>query len=69
MRKRPNATSTRYASLARDIERQIASGVLGPGDRLPSVRQACAMRGLSASTVFQAYYLLESRGLDRKSVV
>jgi DNA-binding transcriptional MocR family regulator len=63
MRKRPNATSTRYASLARDIERQIASGVLGPGDRLPSVRQACAMRGLSASTVFQAYYLLESRGL------
>jgi DNA-binding transcriptional MocR family regulator len=63
MRNRPNAASTRYALLAREIEQQINSGLLRPGDRLPSVRQACATRGLSPSTVFQAYYLLESRGL------
>ncbi len=51
--------------LAREIEHQIATGVLRPGDRLPSVRQTRAGRGLSPSTVFQAYYLLESRGLVR----
>ncbi|WP_284691287.1 aminotransferase-like domain-containing protein [Agrilutibacter solisilvae] len=37
--------------------------MLQPGERLPSVRQASAARGLSPSTVFQAYYLLEARGL------
>ncbi|MGF6527912.1 aminotransferase-like domain-containing protein [Variovorax sp. PvP013] len=63
MRNPPNAAATRYAVLARELEQQITSGLLRPGDRLPSVRQACAMRGLSPSTVFQAYYLLESRGL------
>ena len=32
---------------------------------MPSVRQTCASRRISPSTVFQAYYLLESRGLIR----
>ena len=63
---RPDAVSTRYQHLALELEQQIAGGVLRPGDRLPSVRQACSSRGLSASTVFQAYYLLESRGLVRR---
>ncbi|KAG0775957.1 hypothetical protein G6F22_012927 [Rhizopus arrhizus] len=35
------------------------------GDKLPSVRDACAARGVSPSTVFQAYYLLEAQGLIR----
>lgn len=65
MPNRPNVASTRYELLARDLEQQISGGVLRPGDRLPSVRQVCSTRGLSASTVFQAYYLLESRGLVR----
>jgi DNA-binding transcriptional MocR family regulator len=59
------ASVARYELLAREIEQQIAAGVLRPGDRLPSVRQTRASRGLSPSTVFQAYYLLESRGLIR----
>ena len=41
----------------------IANGTLPPGARLPSVRQTSASRGVSPSTVFQAYYLLEGRGL------
>lgn len=41
----------------------IASGALRPGDRLPSVRQASTSRRVSPSTVFEAYYLLEARGL------
>ncbi|HYF16279.1 MAG TPA: PLP-dependent aminotransferase family protein [Ramlibacter sp.] len=53
----------RYETLAGDIEAAIRGGVLRPGDRLPSVRQASRTRHLSASTVFQAYYRLESRGL------
>jgi DNA-binding transcriptional MocR family regulator len=64
MRDRPTA-STRYELLARELEQQISAGVLRPGDRLPSVRQACASRGVSPSTVFQAYHLLEARGLVR----
>ncbi|WP_028311794.1 PLP-dependent aminotransferase family protein [Derxia gummosa] len=57
--------STRYAALADEIEQAIAAGVLRPGDRLPSVRQTCASHTVSPSTVFQAYYLLEARGLVR----
>jgi len=55
----------RYEILAEEIARQIASDVLRPGDRLPSIRQTCQGRRLSPATVFQAYYLLESRGLIR----
>ncbi|MGQ4582687.1 aminotransferase class I/II-fold pyridoxal phosphate-dependent enzyme [Lysobacter sp. F60174L2] len=53
----------RYEALAEDVADSIRRGVLKPGDRLPSVRQASAARRVSPSTVFQAYYLLEARGL------
>ncbi|MDM0051712.1 PLP-dependent aminotransferase family protein [Variovorax sp. J22R115] len=56
---------TRYEALAAEIAESIRTGVLHPGDRLPSVRQARASRGVSPSTVFQAYYLLEAQGLIR----
>jgi DNA-binding transcriptional MocR family regulator len=65
MRDRPSDSASKFELLAEEITRQIAAGVLRPGDRLPSVRQACASRVVSPSTVFQAYYLLESRGLVR----
>lgn len=55
----------RYEALAQEIEDSIRKGVLRSGDRLPSVRSAGASRGVSASTVFQAYYLLEARGIIR----
>lgn len=42
---------------------RIRTGVLRPGDRLPSVRQASTSRGISPTTVFEAYYLLEARGV------
>ena len=54
-----------YEELAEEIARQIATNVLRPGDRLPSIRQTCKARHLSPSTVFQAYDLLENRGLIR----
>ncbi|TWI12491.1 PLP-dependent aminotransferase family protein [Aerolutibacter ruishenii] len=53
----------RYEALAQDLARSIQSGLLQPGERLPSVRETCAARKISPSTVFRAYHLLETRGL------
>lgn len=52
-----------YEQLANSIAQSIQEGVLGRGDKLPSVRQASESRGVSPATIFQAYYLLEARGL------
>ena len=55
--------STLYEQLAEAIETRIREGQLRPGERLPSVRQTCQNVQVSPATVFQAYDLLESRGL------
>jgi DNA-binding transcriptional MocR family regulator len=55
----------RYEALAADIAASIQAGTLKPGDKLPSVRQASSSRHVSPSTVFEAYYLLEAKGLVR----
>lgn len=52
-----------YEQLADSIAQSIQEGMLCRGDKLPSVRQASLNRDISPSTVFQAYYLLEARGL------
>lgn len=52
-----------YERYADEIAELIRTRVLRPGDRLPSVRQARLNRQISPSTVFEAYYLLEARGL------
>jgi len=53
----------RYEKFADEIAELIRTGVLAPGQKVPSVRHASRTYGVSPSTVFQAYYLLESRGL------
>jgi DNA-binding transcriptional MocR family regulator len=53
----------RYEKFTEQIAELIRTGVLVPGERLPSVRHACRTYGVSPSTVFRAYYLLEDRGL------
>ncbi|MEP7042944.1 MAG: PLP-dependent aminotransferase family protein [Dokdonella sp.] len=55
----------RYEALADEIASSIIAGTLRPGDRLPSVRQAALSRKVNPSTIFQAYYRLEARGLVR----
>lgn len=52
-----------YEQLANSIALSIQEGVLCKGDKLPSVRQASASRNVSPATVFQAYYLLEAKGV------
>jgi len=53
----------KYEELAHEIETLISSGTLRPGERLPSIRETVSSRGVSASTVFEAYYLLERHGV------
>ena len=53
----------RYEKFADEIAELIRTGVLAAGQKVPSVRHASRTYGVSPSTVFQAYYLLESRGL------
>lgn len=52
-----------YEQLADSIAQSILEGVLCRGDKLPSVRHASTSRHVSPSTVLEAYYLLEARGL------
>jgi DNA-binding transcriptional MocR family regulator len=52
-----------YEQLADSIAQSIQEGVLCRGDKLPSVRHASTSRHVSPSTVLEAYYLLEARGL------
>jgi DNA-binding transcriptional MocR family regulator len=54
-----------YETLAEDIAQSIRTGVMKLGDKLPSVRETSISRSVSPSTVFEAYYLLEARGLIR----
>jgi len=53
----------RYAELAQTIADAIRRGDLAAGARIPTVRSACRAYRVSPSTVFRAYYTLESEGL------
>ncbi|KAG8150710.1 aminotransferase-like domain-containing protein [Burkholderia catarinensis] len=53
----------RYAALAQTISDAIRRGDLAAGARIPTVRAACRAYSVSPSTVFRAYYALESEGL------
>lgn len=52
-----------YEKLSAELESQIKNGTFRYGDRLPSVRQLHAETKLSISTVLQAMYLLEAKGV------
>lgn len=53
----------KYAEVAERIETLIEKKALKIGDKLLSVRALSKEQGISLSTAFQAYYLLESKGL------
>src|SRR4051794_36282645 len=62
MSTRSQETLPLYMRLASTIERQISTGALRVGDRLPSIRQLRREQGVSVSTILQAYFWLENRG-------
>ena len=59
----PMTEVLRYEKLASELAGMIADGILGHGDRLPSVRRLAQERRLSVSTVVQALRQLEDRGM------
>jgi GntR family transcriptional regulator, transcriptional repressor for pyruvate dehydrogenase complex len=52
-----------YQQLAEELRIQITTGLLRPGERLPTEPQLCARSGLSRSTVREALRLLASQHL------
>ena len=53
----------RYEQVADKVSRLIEEGALRPGDRIPSVRKFSQKERASVSTILQAFFLLENRGL------
>jgi DNA-binding transcriptional regulator YhcF (GntR family) len=51
-----------YIRIAEAFTRQVVTGVLRPGDRVPSLRKLSREQGVSLSTALQAYVWLENRG-------
>lgn len=51
-----------YAQVAHHVRRLIASGDLGPGVALPSVRGLAGDLGVNLNTIARAYRLLEGEG-------
>jgi DNA-binding transcriptional MocR family regulator len=52
-----------YERLADELSAAIHRGALRAGDRMPSVRRLASQRGVSVSTVLEAYLRLEDDGL------
>ncbi|MBN9064612.1 MAG: hypothetical protein BGP06_13080 [Rhizobiales bacterium 65-9] len=57
------ASAPHYQRLADDLSRQIASGALKPGDKLPTEAELTERFGLSRITVREALKILQNRGL------
>lgn len=53
----------RYEQVVNKVESLIETLQLKPGDKIPSVRHVSKQLGVSLTTVFQAYGILEARGV------
>lgn len=53
----------KYQQIVEQVRALVASGVLSPRTRLPSVRQLAADLGINVNTVLAAYRALESEGI------
>ena len=54
-----------YQNIGALFESRIADGIYPVGDRLPSVREASRSLGVSLTTIYHAYNVLELKGLIR----
>ncbi len=51
-----------YSQIVEGFREQIAAGILGPGERLPSVRELAAALTINPNTIQRAYRELEASG-------
>lgn len=59
----PSDPTPIYRQIVEQVRRQIAGGVIGPGQELPSVRAVAQEHAINPMTVSKAYSLLEAEGL------
>ena len=59
----PRDRTPLYAQLERALRAAIATGRLGPGDQLPTVRQLAVELSVNANTVARVYVELERSGI------
>ena len=51
-----------YAKITEGLKEQVSAGVLGPGDKLPSVRELAASLAINPNTIQRSYRQLEMEG-------
>jgi len=59
----PHSEVPIYLQIVNQVKRAVASGVLVPGDRLPTVRQLAVDLTINPNTVAKAYQELEREGV------
>ena len=52
-----------YTQIVDNFRMQIASGILQPGDKLPSVRELATQLSINPNTIQRAYRELEVKGI------
>jgi GntR family transcriptional regulator len=52
-----------YAQIVEQIENLVATGILKPGDQLPTVRQLAADLRVNFNTIARAYRMLDESGV------
>ena len=52
-----------YTQIVDNFRAQIASGILQPGDKLPSVRELAQKLSINPNTIQRAYRELEGKGI------
>lgn len=52
-----------YRQIVEQLRFQVSSGVLEPGDEIPSTRSLSAQLGVNPMTISKSYALLEKEGL------
>ena len=52
-----------YLQIMDNIRTQLASGILQPGDKLPSVRELAQKLSINPNTIQRAYRELEAKGI------
>ena len=52
-----------FEQIVRQTEEFVRSGLLKPGDKLPSIRELTSMIGINPNTIQKAYNELDRRGI------
>jgi len=52
-----------YLQIVEQVRQQIASGILKPGDQLPTVRALASDLRINFNTVSRAYHILDESGI------